>query len=413
MSEVVSIAGAKWLAEPETRMIVAALDRGAASVPAIRFVGGCVRNTLLKTTVEDIDIATIHSPQKVMELASVAGLKAVSTGLSHGTVTVIANGKPFEVTTLRVDVATDGRRAEVAFTEDWAGDARRRDFTMNAIYADALGTLFDPVSGIADLEARRVRFIGGARARIREDYLRILRFFRFHAWYGGGALDAEGLAACAAEKEGLKQLSAERIQKELLRLLEAPDPLSALEAMRDVGILAIVLPEATEFDTLRGLLGVETRLETSDALRRLAMLLSSAAPTPELVSRLRLSNEDRDRLAQMKRNAVALPSDMSERELRRLLYLGGKRTVTDHIVMSWARRGPENGIARWTRLLESVEDYERPKLPITGDDALAASLSGAKIGEALAAVERWWMDNDFKPDRDEALAKLREAASAN
>ncbi len=250
MTNTASIAGAAWLASPQTLALVAALDREADSGPAIRFVGGCVRNTLMGLAVDDIDVATIHPPEKVMELAEAAGLKPVGTGLAHGTVTVVVQGKPFEVTTLRIDVKPDGRRAQVAYTQDWSVDASRRDFTINAIFADSNGVLLDFVGGLDDLKARRVRFIGDASARIKEDYLRILRFFRFHAWYGKSALDAKGLAACAAEREGLARLSAERVQKELLRLLEAPSPLKSLVAMADAGILSIILLEADNFKLL-------------------------------------------------------------------------------------------------------------------------------------------------------------------
>ena len=236
-----NLAGADWLTRPQTRAVLAAL---AAKGFAARAVGGAVRNALLGRTVGDIDIATSARPEEVIAAARAAGLAAVPTGIDHGTVTVIADQVPYEVTTLRRDVATDGRHATVAFTDDWEADARRRDFTLNALYCDAEGQVFDPLGGYPDLVAQRVRFIGDAHERIREDYLRILRFFRFTAEYAAGPPDAAGLAACVSEREGLTRLSAERVRQELLRLLVAPRAAELVRAMQDYGILALVLPAA-------------------------------------------------------------------------------------------------------------------------------------------------------------------------
>lgn len=402
-----SIAAALWLSDEATRSVVAAL--GGGGDPAMRFVGGCVRNTLLGLDVGDIDIATIHTPQRVMELAAVAGLKAVPTGLDHGTVTVIAEGKPFEVTTLRRDVKTDGRRAEVAYTADWAADAARRDFTMNAIYADARGSLYDPVGGTADLEERRVVFIGEARERIREDFLRILRFFRFHAWYGKGPLDVAGLAACIAERAGLAQLSAERVQKELLRLLEAREPVDVLQSMADRGILALVLPEAKNFTALARLCAVEAcYLYVADAVRRLGVLIEAdAIGTETLAARLRLSNTARERLVRLRTMVADIAPDIDGRALRMLLYREGVEAVVDRLVVSWAARGPDTDVDLWEALIEIVKSYKRPKLPISGNDVMALGLSGTEVGRVLDAVEAWWIEEDFAPTREASLAKAR------
>ena len=251
-----SLADAPWLTAAATRKVMAALEAEGGPDVA-RFVGGCVRNSLMGRAVDDVDIATRLEPQAVMAALKAAGLKAVPTGLDHGTVTAVAEAQPFEITTLRRDVTTDGRRATVAFTTDWAEDAGRRDFHINALYADGEGRVFDPTGhGLADIAARRVAFVGDAGRRIREDRLRILRFFRFHAWYGAGDPDAAGLAACVEEAGGLGELSAERVSKELLKLLAAPNPVPTVEVMAHTGVLARLLPEAGTLEALRAMAAV-------------------------------------------------------------------------------------------------------------------------------------------------------------
>src|SRR5690606_38179337 len=219
--------------------------------------GGCVRNALMGEPVADIDIATTETPQEAQALLEAKGIKVVPTGIDHGTITAVTPTRHFEITTLRVDVATDGRRADVAFTQDWVADASRRDFTMNALYCDADGTVHDPLGGREDIKARRVRFIGDAHERIREDYLRILRFFRFHAWYGKGEPDAASLRACAEEKEGLRQLSGERVRDELLKIASADNAGEAFRQMAAAGILAVVLPEASRLDRFEKYVEIE------------------------------------------------------------------------------------------------------------------------------------------------------------
>jgi poly(A) polymerase len=414
MSAPASLKGAAWLEAPATRAVIEALDRERADGPAIRFVGGCVRNTLLGLSADDVDIATIHTPETVMRLASDAGLKPVPTGLDHGTVTVVAHGKPFEVTTLRIDVKAHGRHADVAYTEDWQEDARRRDFTMNAIYADPDGTLFDPVGGVADAARRHVRFIGDAHERIREDYLRILRFFRIHAWYGKGDPDADGLAACIEEKEGLKRLSAERIQKELLRLLEAREPLASLRAMAEAGILSLVLPEASAMERLAALVIVEAdHLRRADGVRRLSALAEvDEEGARAIANRLRLSNAQSVRLARLAALWAEPPlsPEVDGKTFRTLLYRDGIACVTDRIILAWTARGAEHNIDRWKELIAFAEVYDRPRLPITGRDVMALGLSGARVGDLMDAVEAWWIEADFAPERGAALAKLRALA---
>ncbi len=280
---------------PSTRAVMSAL---AGNEDAARFVGGAVRNALLGEPVTDVDIATRFTPDEVLQRLAASGLRSAATGIEHGTVTAIAGGRPFEVTSLRRDVESFGRRAVVAFTTDWAEDAVRRDFTINALYAGEDGTLFDYFSGLADIAARRVRFIGNGRQRIQEDYLRILRFFRFHAWYGTGDPDSDAVAACIAEKHGLKLLSGERIQKELLLLLRAADPVPVLAIMQSSGILAEILQCKLQPVRLERLIAIEDAIGTApDAVLRLAALLpDSTDDTRRIAQVLRLSNEARDRI---------------------------------------------------------------------------------------------------------------------
>ncbi len=268
---VVNLADQPWLTRPATRAVIAALE-AAGGPGCVRFVGGCVRNSLVGQGIDDIDLATRLLPVQTMAALKAAGLKVVPTGIDHGTVTAISQRIPYEITTLRRDVSTDGRNATVAFTDDWAEDAARRDFRLNALYCDAEGVIFDPTgAGVEDALAGRIVFVGDAATRIREDYLRILRFFRFYAWYGRAEPDAEGLAACAAEAEGMGRLSAERVSKELLKLLAAPDPRRAVRAMAESGVLARVIAPELSAD---GLAVFEAMVEVSkDPVLRLSAFI--------------------------------------------------------------------------------------------------------------------------------------------
>jgi poly(A) polymerase len=395
-----------------TRAVVEALEvRGGPG--CARFVGGCVRNTLMGLPVEDVDIATVLTPEQVTDAARAAGLKPVPTGVEHGTVTVVSGGKPFEVTTLRRDVETDGRRAVVAFTTDWNEDAQRRDFRLNAVYAAFDGALFDPTgAGVADARDGRIVFVGDAGQRIREDYLRILRFFRFFAWYGKGEPDPRGLAACASLKGGLNTLSAERVSKELLKLLAADDPRPAVRLMRRSGVLAEVLPEVADIWRFERLVALERdRHATPDAELRLAALLPrDPEAAADAAARLRLSNAQAERLV-----AAARPMDidlapLGPVEVRRALYRLGPRAFSDQVQLAAAaapippRRLPE--------LLAAAAVWRRPALPVTGEDAVALGLPpGPNIGEALREVERWWIEAGFPRDRAAALERLRQAAA--
>jgi poly(A) polymerase len=376
-----------------------------------RFVGGAVRNALLGEEVGDVDIATPLSPEDVIPRLKQAGLSAVPTGIEHGTVTAISSKKPFEVTTLRRDVSTDGRRATVAFTTDWSEDAARRDFTINALYAAEDGEVFDYFGGLADLKARRVRFVGDARTRIREDYLRILRLFRFHAWYGKGELDAEAFAAVSSERAGLKLLSGERVQKELLRLLEATNPMPALRAMARASILAEILPGGLQLERAARLVEIETASgRTPDALLRLAALLPDDSKIArKLSASLKLSNDDRDRLIQAAEADRRIDSSLSPREARKLLYRLGQLCFRDQVLLRWSDAQHDSKDPGWSKKLKLAESWKRPELPIDGRDVMAKGIDeGPKIGTTLRALEQEWIEADFAPDRRALLKRLKE-----
>ena len=374
-----------WMIAPTTLSVMAALGEA-------RFVGGAIRNTLLGEPVTDVDIATPLTPDKVGARLTAAGIGYVPTGIEHGTLTAIVDGKPFEVTTLRRDIATDGRHAVVAFTEDWRQDAERRDFTMNALYAAADGELFDYVGGIADLKAGRVRFVGDAAQRIREDYLRILRLFRFHAWYGKDEIDAKALSAAAAEKGGIARLSGERIAKEMLRMLEAKNPGPVLRAMESSGILAEVLPGEVNITRLEAAARIDAENGFApDALFRLAAL----TPASALAERWRLSNDARARLYDIAGAKIA--PHLADREAKRLIYRLGARPFKDRVFLAWTE-GRES-TAHWRALLKLADQWQPPRFPLTGRDVMQAGVpEGPRVGQILGEIEEWWIENDFTGD---------------
>lgn len=391
-----------WLTASATRAVIAALE-AAGGPGCARFVGGCVRNALIGRAVADIDIATTLQPDATERAVRAAGLKAVPTGIAHGTVTAVAERTPFEITTLRRDVSTDGRNATVAFTDDWAEDAARRDFRLNALYADAEGRIYDPTGeGAADAMAGRIVFVGDPETRIREDFLRILRFFRFHAWYGRGEPDAAALTACRSLASGMTRLSAERVSSELMKLLSAPDPRAAMAAMAEAGVLAEVLPEA-ELTPL-----FEAAVEQGgDATTRLMVLL----PPDETVvrsatSRLRFPNAARDRLAFAARALPAVHLSMSDREARAALYRHGLQAVSDAVRRRWAEAPHQGDDAR--RLLALADNWTRPSLPVGGREVARLGVEpGPETGRLLKAFEEDWIAEDFPADgHAERLAAL-------
>jgi len=393
------------------RAVMAALS---ANEDAARFVGGAVRNALLGEPVSDVDIAARFTPDEVIRRLEAAGLRAVATGIEHGTVTGIVNGTPYEVTSLRRDVETFGRRAVVAYTSDWAEDAARRDFTINALYAGEDGTLFDYFDGLSDIPARRVRFIGDARQRIREDYLRILRFFRFHAQYGRGEADRDGLAACVAEKSGLKLLSGERVQKELLLLLKANDPVPVLRVMQASGILAGIFSCNVNLLRLERLTAIEQSNATGrDALLRLAALMpDSAAIARDVAHALRLSNEARDRMVAAAEKDERIAAPVANSRLRELMYRAGRERTRDQLLLRWADAGTPTGDPQWQAMVADARDWQPPVFPVDGNDVMALGVpEGPEIGVHLRDLEQWWIGHDFAPTRPELLEKLRSLVS--
>lgn len=401
-----------WMTAAETRAVMDALT---ASGGEARFVGGVVRNALLHQPVTDIDIATPLVPDDVMKRLQAAGLGAVPTGIEHGTITAIANGKPFEITTLRRDVSTDGRRATIAFTTDWKEDAARRDFTMNALYVSRTGEVFDYFGGTDDLEAGRVRFVGDAVTRIREDYLRILRLFRFHAWYGRGELDSDALHASVAEKSGLAKLSGERIQKEMLRLLAAEDPVPVLRVMAATGILAAVIPADTNLQRLARLVAVDRdNFFAPDPVLRLSALLPDNASMIETLSeRWKLANADRDRLIDLATAKEKIVSYLSIKEVRKFLYLLGPQRFRDRVRLRWAEDHKDSNSIQWRALLAMADAWQRPKFPLTGRDVMNAGVAeGPLVGRILSEVEEWWIDSDFTEDEFSLAERLKAVVQA-
>lgn len=411
-----SLAGAPWLNRAETRDVLDALSDAGFDA---RVVGGAVRNALMGTPVKDIDIATTALPSDVVRVAEAAGLRAVPTGIDHGTVTVVARRQPFEVTTLRRDIETFGRHARVTFTTDWAEDAARRDFTINALYCDAAGTVHDPLGGYADLAARRVRFIGNAEDRIREDYLRILRFFRFTAEYAAGPPDLAGLAAAVALADGLAQLSGERIRAELLRLLAAPRAVQTVSAMADAGLIDSRLIGETACDVrlLSRLADIETALDRDpDPLLRLAGLVAPArgAAREAIAHRLRLSNAEAERLARCALPDPAFKPETDERLARAYLYRFGVAAFRDGVLLAWADSTGAPDDADWTSRFRLPERWPVPELPVRGADLIEKGLAqGPAIGRIVRAFEEWWIANDFPSDKLRLAKSLSDLVKAN
>jgi poly(A) polymerase len=372
-----------WLTNPAAQQLCRVLtDAGYQAW----FVGGCVRNALLGAPVADLDLTTDARPDVVTQLAKAAGLKVIPTGIDHGTVTVIAQNTPFEVTTFRRDVATDGRRAVVAFADNMAEDARRRDFTMNALYAGPDGMVVDPLGGLPDLFARRVRFIEDADQRIKEDYLRILRFFRFHAWYGADGLDPDALAACAANIDGLASLSRERVTAEMFKLLSAPDPAPAVASMAAAGVLAQILPGAVAAP-LAVLVHIEGAAGLApSAIRRLAALGGDPAGA------LRLS----------KRDALALDQIASDLPLPELAYRHGSEAAIDKAAIMAAVLGQELD----TNIGKNAHFAADQTFPLQAAD-LMPDLRGPALGQAMKKAEAAWIASGFTLTKAELLRHLR------
>lgn len=399
-----SISNADWFKRPETQAIFACLNRDGFEA---RAVGGALRRTLFGRQVTEIDFATTARPEDVIRLAARAGLKSVPTGLDHGTVTIIANGVPFEVTSLRRDVETDGRRAVVEFGENWAEDARRRDFTINALFADASGEVHDPLGGLPDLLARRVRFIGDPHARIKEDYLRILRFFRFSAEYAGGDFDEAGVLACVQERDGLARLSRERVRAEILRILVARRAEAAIRIMDESGILLLLFGGVEQRARFEEVCAIEAALaQAPNPILRLGALATFVEEDAERVAeRLRLSSAEAAELTALAAAAPHVSAHMDRPSLEAALYRTGPAIFRGRLLLAWAESGAAPDDAAWRETLGLADVWRRPKFPLSGADLIALGWQpGPKLGEALKALEIHWIENGFKPARDELLA---------
>lgn len=410
MSETIGVQS--WMKLPATEAVMAALA-AKGGPDCARFVGGCVRNTLMKRPIDDVDIATILTPDEVTQALEAAGLRAVPTGVDHGTVTAISNGRPYEITTLRRDVATDGRRAVVAFTRDWTEDAQRRDFRLNALYCDAAGTVYDPVGGIEDARTGRIVFVGDPETRIREDHLRILRFFRFLAWYGKGEPNRAALEACERLRDLLTDLAAERVQKELLKLLAADDPRPAVRLMAATGVLGVVLPGTGALTRFEQLVEIESEqlFETDAELRLAALLPNDPAVVAQTVEALRLSNAQKERLIAAAGDEPKLVSWMSPREARRAVYRLGAQAFRDRSKLAWAASNRATATPQWRALLAVGQTWTAPTLPLTGEEVMAAGVpKGPLVGEVLREVESWWVENDFIEDKLSIVERLKAVA---
>jgi poly(A) polymerase len=400
------IAPPPWMSEAATVAVLRAFS--AAGVEA-RFVGGAVRDALLERPAGasgaegDIDIATPASPEQVIDLLQKSGIKVVPTGLAHGTVTAVVPPRHFEITTLRRDVETFGRRARVAFDADWAADAARRDFTINAVFLSPDGTIDDPVGGLADLRARRVRFVGDPATRIAEDVLRLLRYYRFEARFGAGAGDPQARAACREAAHLLPTLSAERVAQELVKLLEASDPIAALRMMQEDRVLPVVLPEARRRDRLQRMIEIEPEI---DPLRRLAALIDvDGSGAVALAERLRFSNAWRDRLQGLARPWPFDPQGDARAQRLSLYRLGAERFRDLALLLAADGRV---SAARLDELFALARNWTPPRFPLAGRDVVALGIPpGERVGQLVDAVRDWWEESDFAADRTQCLAYLQ------
>lgn len=406
------IGNAGWLHRASLAHVFEALQNGGGET---RVIGGAVRNALLGEHVTDIDLATTLVPDDVIRHATAAGLSVYPTGIDHGTVTVVAHGDSFEVTTLRRDVETDGRHAVVGFTHDWHEDALRRDFTINALSADLHGTVFDTVGGLTDLAARHVRFIGDAGTRIREDYLRILRFFRFSSAYAIGTLDADGLTACTALKDGLKKLSAERIGAEMLKFIVTPRAGDVATIMEEHDILAHLVALTSHPERLTRLQAIEAELgDHPDASTRMAALFINRANDAEnLAKKFRLSRAHQEALA----NAAAINrSDeqlASDNAIRGQIYRLGQDAFARALRVAWARSEAPTSDPAWIAKIRLAASWSPPAMPVSGADVLALGIpAGPRVGVILSAFEDWWISADFPTESALHREKLSALASA-
>jgi poly(A) polymerase len=397
MTDVRVLGDAPWLKSGPAARVLGLLNGNGEEA---RVVGGAVRNALLKIPVGDTDIATTALPDEVIRRAKAAGIKSVPTGIEHGTVTLVVDAQPFEVTTLREDTETFGRKARVAFGRDWVADARRRDFTINGLSVDAEGVVHDHVGGLDDIAARRVRFIGDPNQRIAEDYLRILRFFRIHAAYGAGDPDRAGYLACIAGRDGLAHLSAERMRMEMLKLVVAEGAVAAIVAMADGGLLLPILGGIAYTGPFAAMVAAERALGLApDPVRRLAALAVAVTEDAKRVaSRLRLTNAETRMLDSMGHRWWRL-AGMDEATARRRLYRLGADRYLDRLMLAWARAGADGNSDQWRELATLPARWSAPKFPLKAADFMARGIAeGPALGHVLALAEDAWLAAEFPLD---------------
>jgi poly(A) polymerase len=402
-----------WMTAADTARLFGTLSDAGASV---RFVGGCVRDAVLGRPVTDLDVATDAEPSRVVEILGEEMIRAVPTGIEHGTVTAIMDARPFQITTLRRDVATDGRRATVEFTNDWVEDSRRRDFTFNALSADIDGMVYDYTDGITDLREGRVRFIGKASDRIAEDHLRILRFYRFQAHYGKTDPDPDAVAACSAAVRSVEALPGERIWNEFSRTLTAPEPTQVLELMEKNGLLRLLLSARRSVSRLTALAALETMVKLDpDPVRRLTALVQpDRSEASQIVTRLRLSRHETGRFDDLATRRGESTAGMNDLALRRSLYSLGPERFRELVLLDWANqivmepvRAAEE-TAGWKETWDATAGWTAPEFLLNGEDVQAAGIEeGPDVGDVLLNIEEWWVEQAFKPDREACLDRLR------
>jgi tRNA nucleotidyltransferase/poly(A) polymerase len=398
MSSARSLSHAHWLSSGGVARVLELLNGNGEEA---RVVGGAVRNALMDLPIGEIDIATSALPTEVVRRATAARIKSVPTGIDHGTVTLVVQGQPFEVTTLREDIETFGRKAKVAFGRDWARDAERRDFTINGLSVSADGTVHDHVGGLDDIAARRVRFIGDPDRRIAEDYLRILRFFRIHAAYGAGEPDREGYLACIRGRQGIATLSAERLRMEMLKLLVATGAVDAIAAMGDGGLLLAILGGVTYRKPFAAMIAAEETLGLSaDSIRRLgALAVSVTEDAKRIAQQLRLSNAEAKQLDSMGHRWWRL-GGMDEASARRRLYRLGAPRYRDRLMQAWARAGRDADPAPWQSLATLPQRWQVPVFPLKAADFVARGIAeGPGLGHVLTIAEDAWLAADFPLDQ--------------
>lgn len=393
------IVKAFWFNEPSVRKILNTLNNSGQG--EARFVGGCVRNTLLGAKVTDIDIATTILPDDVMDIMMREGVTAIPTGLKYGTVTAIYGEQKFEITTLRRDVATDGRYAEVVYTDAWEQDAARRDFTINALYVDKEGKVYDFFDGIADLDKKNIRFIGDAHLRITEDVLRILRYFRFQSIYGTLDYDAQSLKACADLAHLIPNLSAERVREEFLKTLASKSVFPTLEKMKQAEVLTYVLPEALLNDTFKTFVEHDMRHQLSYAVGRLAALTPESS-TGVVAERLKLSNQEKQFLIQFHDAKKEIKAN-KKNEI--ILYRFGREIFFQASLYVACEENKENS---FEELYQNYRSWRKPVFPLSGKDLISQGVKpGKEMGDVLKQVEEWWLEQETKPQNAECLEKAK------